>query len=292
MRLLLAAALALAAGLPAAAQTTPAAPQVYDPAPWWMDKPIVASTGHVWTEVLANRGRTSATFEAVDSDAAQATRQATDKVRAVAQALAAYGADKARVETSFRINPLYAQYRDRQGEVNENQRADKIERYQVVAEVQVEIRDVRLAERIYATLMSARPSSTQPVTFRLVPDNETLTQMARLAVEDARRRAVLSSEAAGARLGTVRLIDPTARACEADVLVAGAGRSYGGPSVAQRVPAPPPPPPPAAPSLEDIVVTAGRQAQAVGLDPAAVQMPLHPPLQRLESRACVVFSLG
>lgn len=229
---------------PVLAQTTTVAPRPFEPAPWWMERPILASTGHVWTEVSANRANLTATYDAIERDAAAAQKAAADKVRALGEALAAYGADKVRVETTFRIQPLYDQYRDRQGEVNENQRADKIERYQVVANVAVEVRDVRLTERVYATLMAAKPSSTQPVRFRLQPENETLTQMFKLAVEDARRRGELATAAAGTRLGAVKLIDPTGRACETDVLVTGAGRSYGGEVGAYQVPPPPPPPPP------------------------------------------------
>ena len=275
------------------AQTAGPPPRAFDPAPWWMERPIIASIGSVWTEVTANRAHAAATYEAIDRDAAAAQKAAADKVRALGEALAAYGADKVRVETTFSIRPLYDQYRDRQGEVNENQRTDKIERYQVVANVAVEVRDVRLAERVYATMMAAKPSSTQPVSFRLEPENETRTQMFRLAVEDSRRRAQLAAQAAGAQLGQVRLIDPTGRACETDVLVAGAGRSYGGDGGAYRVPAPPPPPPPpAAARVEDVMVTAQRRAVEVGLNPDAIRLPLQAPLQRLESSACVVFSLG
>ncbi len=47
MRLILAAALALAAGsaLSQPGPAAPTSPRVYDLAPWWMDKPIIASTG-------------------------------------------------------------------------------------------------------------------------------------------------------------------------------------------------------------------------------------------------------
>jgi uncharacterized protein YggE len=275
----------------AAAQTTPSSGG-FGRAPWWMDKPIIASTGNVWTEVASNRASMTATYQAIDSDSAAATRTANEKVRALGQALAAYGADKVRVETTFSIQPLYAQYRDRQGQLNENERADKVERYQVSANVEVEVRDIRFAERVYATLMAAKPSATTPVSFRLDADNETRTQMSKLAVEDARRRALLAVEAAGTRLGAVRLIDPTGRACSTDVLITGADRSYDDTPAHQVAPPPPPPPPPAAPSFEEVVVTAQRAARGAGLRPEDIQMPLNPPLQRLESRACVIFSLG
>ena len=292
MRFLVVVAVSLSAQA-AVAQTVavtapPAASRAYDPAPWWMDKPIMASVGNVWTEVPANRANATATYQVVEKDSALATKAAADKVRALGQALEAYGQDKVRIATTFSIVPLYAQYRDKDGQINENERADKIERYQVSADVAVEIRDVRLAERIYATLMSAKPSSTNPVSFRLEPDNETLTEMARLAVADARRRALQAGEAAGARIGSVRLIDPTARACETDVLVAGAGRPYADVQ-AFRVASPAMA---ASADIQEVMVTGSRKAKEVGLNPDEIRLPLQVPLQRLEQKACVIFGLA
>lgn len=62
---------------------------------------------------------------------------------------------------------------------------------------------------------------------------------------------------------------------------------------AYRVPPPPAPPPPAAAqSLDEIVVTGSARARQVGLDVEAIRLPINPPPQRLEQRACVVFALG
>lgn len=274
----------------ASAQTAAApAPRAYDLAPWWMDKPIIASVGLVWTEIQANRATTSAVYQVVDKDSDVAMKAAADKVRALGQALEAFGADKVRIATTFNITPLYAQYRDKDGQINQNERADKIERYQVSAQVGVDIRDVRVAERVYATLMSAKPSSTGDIQFRLEVENETRTQMSRLAVEDARRRALLAAEAAGARIVGVKLIDPTARACETDVLVMGAGRP-GADFQAYRVPAPASPA--MSSDIQEVMVRSYRKAVELGLNPDAIRLPLQPPLERLESRACVVFGLG
>jgi hypothetical protein len=90
-------------------------------------------------------------------------------------------------------------------------------------------------------------------------------------------------------VGAVRLIDPTGRACQTDVLVAGAGRPYAE-TPAYRVAAPAPPP--ASQGVEEMVVTAARRAREVGLDPDAIRLPLQPPMQRLEASSCVVFSLA
>ena len=288
MRLVLAAVFSLVA-LTAQAQTAiPPAPRAYDLAPWWMDKPIIASTGYVTSEVQANRANLSATYMAVDRDVATATKLAAQKARTLSAALSAYPTDKVRVEMSFAITPLYEQYKDKEGQRLENERADKIERYQASVNVSLEIRDVRLAEIVYAVLVAGKPANIQAVSFGLEPDNETKTQMFKLAVEDARRRADLGAQAAGAHVTTVRLIDPTGRACETDVLVMGAQRTYS-PSSPYAVAAPPGL---ARSSVEELIVTGARKAAEVGLRPEDLQLPVQPPLQRLEAKACVVFGLS
>ena len=282
----------LAAALPASAFAQTAAviaPSRYAPAPWWMDQPIIASTGYVKADVLANRASFTASFQVVAKTAPEATKAAADKVRDLGQALAAYGAAKVTVQTTFNMRPIYDQYRNREGNLVENQRADEIDAYEVNANVSVEVRDVSLVERVYATVLAARPTSTQPVYFSLEAENATNTELYGLAVSDAARRAKLSIEATGARLGAVKLIDPTGRACETDVLVAGAPRSDDdllaydvAPALQARVAPPPPPPPPAPPRAPG----AGGE-----LNPADMQLPLQPPLCTLNARVCVVYAL-
>ncbi len=284
---------ALAAGpAPIAPPPTapPAAVRAYDLAPWWMDKPVMPAVGYVTTEVPANRASLAATYQAVDREVAGATKAAAAKARAISSALTAYGPEKVRIETTFTITPLYEQYRDKQGAMVDNERADKIDRYQVSVQFDVEIRDVRLVEPVYAVLMSAKPSQSQPPSFSLETPDEVRTAMFRLAIEDARRRADLAATAAGGRIGAVRLIDATARACETDVLLALAPRGYND-AVARPVMAPPM----AArgnSTIEEMVVTSQKRAHDAGLRPEDLQLPVQPPLERLEAKACVVYSLG
>jgi len=268
----------------------PTTPRVYDLAPWWMDKPVIPAIGHVTTEVPANRAELAATYDAVDREVAAATKAAAAKARAISSALTAYGPDKVRIETRFTITPLYEQYRDKQGAMVDNERADKIDRYQVSVQFGVEIRDVRLVEPVYAVLMSAKPSQSQPPSFHLETSDEVRTEMFKLAIEDARRRADLAATAAGTRVGAVRLIDPTARACETDVLLALAPRSYND-AVARPVMAPPSARR-SSNSIEELVVTSEKRAREAGLRPEDLQMPVQPPLERLEAKACVIYSLG
>ncbi len=301
---LLAASLSAAVAGEAAAQTslTVQSP-TYGPAPWWMREPVIASLGEVRTELTANRASFSGAFESVEKSAAEATTASAAKVRALGEALSALGADKVRTEVGFSTRPLYAQYRDKEGNILENQRSDKIDRYAVTANVSVEVRDVRLVERAYALMVAAKPTSTQRVYFRLQPDNATQTELFRLAVGDAKRRATEAAGEAGARLGAVKLIDPTGRACQQDVLIAGAPQSYGGSGdlsevvvTGLRVAAPPPmdlpPPPPLPLPPAPAPVAQGMSVAEVASAAAQLTLPLQPPRQQLTRQACVVYALG
>lgn len=278
------------AALPATAQTV-TSPD-YAQAPWWMRQPIIASTGLVSTDLRANRASFSASFRSIQRTAQEANRASAEQVRGIARALAAFGPERVQVETGFNTQPIYAQYRDREGNLVDNERADRIERYETSAELTIRVRDIRLLENAYAAVLASSPTSVDSVSFELDPDNETNTRLFGLAVQDAARRARLAAEATGATLGAVRLIDPTGRACETDVLVAGAPRSFDQPGVfAQNVPPPPPPPALAEGEVESIVVT-GSRIRGERPTPEDLRVPLQPPLTRLQARACVVYALG
>ena len=289
----LAAALVLSASAAAVAQVPPAQLGArYVPAPWWMQEPVIASIGEVRTELVANRAHFTAQFQSVERTAAEATAAAARKVRDIDAALRALGADKARLETTFVTRPLYEQYRDKDGRILENERSDQVERYEVTANLRIEVRDLTVLERVYSAVQNARPTSTSAVSFRLEPDNEAKTWLFTEAVKDAARRAGLAAAAAGAQLGAVKVIDPTGRACQTDVLAG--WPSYGGGGLATDVEysrrpaamAPAPPPPPPAP---DVVVT-GSRLRGSGTDDS-VQITLQPPRQWLNADACVVYGL-
>jgi uncharacterized protein YggE len=284
MRALVGLMLAVACGAgPAAAQTVGViSPSPYGPAPWWMREPIIASLGMVHTELPANRASFSATFQAVEHSAPDATKSAAAKVKALTDVLRAFDRDKVRVATTYSTRPLYEQYRDKDGNRVDNERPDKIERYETSVDVTLDVRDIALLEKVYATVMSAGPSSAREVSFSLTPDNATNTEMSRLAVADSAARARLAADASGARLGTVKLIDPTGRACQTDVLVAGAPRSYGGGSGGGG-------------DVSEVVVTGSRNRPPPPAPPPpgeTLQVTLTPPLEDLNQTACVVYAIA
>ena len=301
MRRLTAALLIAATALPAlvlpaiaTAQTPPASlGDRYVPAPWWMRDPVIASVGYVRAEVPANRAGFGATFQSIDRSAADASRKAADQIRALSQALAAYGVDAVRVETAITTRPIYDQYRDEAGVLRDNVRPDRIARYQADASVSITVRDVSVLERVYATVIASEPTSTSRVGFSLDPDNATNTWLQAEAVKDAARRAREAATNAGTSLGGVRVIDPTGRACETDVLAGWPSYSSGAEQattvddvvvtgsrvVRSAAPAPPPPPPPGAAAPTEAQIEAARLA-------------MQPPLRELTDRACVVYALN
>ena len=292
----------------AVAQTPPATiGDRYVPAPWWMRDPVIASVGHVRTEIPANRATFGASFQSIDRSAADASRKAADQIRALSQTLAAYGVDAVRVETAITTRPIYDQYRDENGVLRDNVRADRIARYEADASVSVTVRDVSVLERVYATVIAAEPVSTSRVSFYLQPENLTLTLMQAEAVKDAARRARDAATNAGATLGSVRVIDPTGRACETDVLA-------GWPSYVSGAEQ--------ATTVDEMVVTGSRIRRESTVSPTplvqvsredlltsgqstvvdnladmeaqieAARLALQPPLRELTDRACVVYALN
>ncbi len=297
MRRSLAFALLLASvATPVLAQTPPATiGDRYIPAPWWMRDPVIASVGQVRVEIQANRAFVSASFQSVDRSVVEASRAAADQVRALSQALSAYGADKVRVETSVTTRPLYDQYRDENGVMRDNTRADRVARYQADASVNVTVRDVRLIERVYATIVASRPTSIGQVNFNLDPDNSWKANLQAEAMKDARRRAEAAATNAGATLGRVKIIDPSGRVCQTDVLAGWPSYAAGGGQettvddivvTGSRMAYAPPPPPPPAPSPPP----AGGAPSEAQIE--AARLALQPPLQVMTDSACVIYGLN
>ena len=284
---------AAAVAAPALAQTPPATiGDRYIPAPWWMRDPVIASIGNVQVELQANRAFVSASFQSVERSVNDASRAAADQVRALSQALAGYGADKVRVETSVTTRPIYDQYRDADGVMRDNTRADRIARYQADAAVRVTVRDVALIERVYATIVASRPTSIGQVSFSLDPENSWKANLNAEAMKDARRRAEAAAANAGATLGRVRIIDPSGRVCQTDVLAGWPSYAAGGEQ---------------ATTVDQVVVTGSRVRAEVAFAPpapisggagpseediAAARLALQPPLQTLTDSACIIYSLN
>lgn len=276
------------AAVPAAAQVPPAElGQRYIPAPWWMRDPVVASMGQVRTEIPANRAEFEAQFSAVEKTAAEATTSASKRAQALDASLRSLGAERVRLATTFSTRPLYDQYRQKDGTLVDNQRADRIDAYEVTAALRVSVNDVDVLEKAYRTVVAARPTAIGQVRFDLEPTNALKTWLATEAVADAAKRARAAVAASGGRLGAPKVVDPSGGVCSTPVLAG--WPSYVGGSLATTVSPP-----------QEIMLTASRSFAAAPAPPPApsldqqaeaVQVTLQPPLRELTDRACVIYAL-
>jgi len=290
-RLLAVACIALAIPTIAQAQVPPA--QIGDrhiPAPWWMRDPVIASMGQVRTEVLANEASFEAQFSAVRRTSAEATDAAIQSISGATKALKALGVERVQVETKFKTTPLYDQYRDKDGRLIDNERSDKVSRYEVVATLDIEVRDISVLEHVYKAVLAAKPASVGEVSFRLLPDNEMQTWLYTEAVKDAARRARQAADATGSRLGPIKIIDPTGRVCKTDIFAGWpyyAGEDYETKVRAMRRGSQVLHSPSRVISLSD----KPSEDEQAALLAQAMQVALQPPYQTLSASACVVYTL-
>ncbi len=288
---------AVAVIVPAASATGVQAQDLgFAAAPWWMQDNVVAQTGYVVTEVPANRASFTATFVNTDTTVEKAQGAAIARTRGLQEVLGKLGRDKVRITTSFSMSPLYQQYRDHDGNRVDDERGDKINGYEVSLVITVEVRDLSQLETAYNLVMAAAPTKSGDVAFLLQPSNEMVSWLSNEATKDARIRAQDAVSAAGGRLGAIRLVDPSGRACRSDVLaparppvaVSYAADFSAGYEDTEVVvtgvrksmslsAAPPPPPPGSAAYLE-------QQAQTNAFTQT-------PPLQRITAESCVIYGL-
>lgn len=269
----------------ALAQTKPVQTEA---APWWAQTPVIAQTGYVVKEVEANRATFSVSFQVTAKTVEAAQAEAINRTQALTKLLRETGRDAVEVRTTFNMRVLYKQYRNKAGQRFEDQRADRIEAYQVTQVLSITVRDLSVLERAYALSLAASPTSSTPVRFSLKADNDLKSALLTEATADARLRAEGAASALGQSLGAVKLIDPTGRACRADIFgrapeeagsedemiqVAGARKR----SAVDYAAAPPPPPPSPEEALE-----------AKALQNTFLQ---NPPLLQKTAQACVVFEL-
>ncbi|MFT3996820.1 MAG: SIMPL domain-containing protein [Asticcacaulis sp.] len=274
---------------PATVAATPVVPDIKlappsktEAAPWWMDRPVLPQTGEVTEEVEANRARFSVSFEATAKTVDKAQADAIGRSQALTDALRKLDPAAVNVSTAFEMRALYKQYRLKDGSKVEDERGDRIEGYQVTVSLSAEIRDMGVLERAYALALAASPTSSTPVEFDLVADNDTKTRLFTAAIANARSRAEASAAAMGMSLGALRVIDSTGRVCSADILGRNETTKEEEGSYAPSMDAAPPPP-----SMRS------REMSSEMLEVKATQNAFiqTPPLFTQSAQACLIYEL-
>jgi len=309
---------ATALAQPALAQVTlsgplPVAPLDRQLAPWWLLEPVSASLGVAERLVPSNRANLTSTYRGLGKTAAEASTAAQTSAAPLADALRTLGADKVRIETSLSVEPVYQRYKDKSGLIQDNRRADKIESYTAEITLQLEVRDLAIYRQAMAAVVASQPFNIGNTSYGLEPGNEVMTALFQDATRDAATRARTAAEAAGGKLGAVKVIDLTARACQSSALLApGAAPNSGGngPVVvtgsyirgaaedaamaaevvvtASRRSARPTPP--VAEELVRAMAEIGAANETLSRN-SAFALPFTPPRLRLATQVCVIYAL-
>lgn len=276
----------LAAGAEAAPPVKPVeTSDRFDAAPWWMQQAVLPQTGYAETEVEANRATFAARFKGTGKTASEAQRQAVEQAETLIAALRQRPAEAVRVTTDFAVQAFYDQYRDKDGRQIANVRGDKIRGYDATLTLRVEVRDMTVLESVYALVLAAAPTQVDRVVFSLNPDNALRERLRTQATRDAATRAQGAVEATGSTLGAIRLIDPSGRACRADIL----GRDKHEDADAPRLQTSMNMKRATADTAE--VVVSGSRAPTLEARAAENAFIQTPPLYRVRTETCILYDL-
>ena len=261
--------------------------------PYWWDKPVVEGMGRAIIEVAPNRARFDLAFVETDAQSAEAMKKAVQRSKIAYDAIKKVAGDKARVTTSVNVNAYFKQYRDKEGMVQTNQRADQVEGYEARVSMSVLLTDPSLAGRVRAAALALGPQDMNPIYIFLEQTTDMQRRALDEAAKDARTRAQLAATAAGARLGDLLVVQEGSDSCMGNwssgqvARVLGGDNYYGG--APAYAPPPPPPPPPPAPVAQGQV---GRQQITISeRDLAGLDLPSDASPQTMQASVCMIWTL-
>ena len=261
--------------------------------PYWWDKPVVEGLGRAIIEVAPNRARFDLAFVETDGKSDEAMKKAVQRSKIAYDAIKKVAGDKARVTTSVNVNAYYKQYRDKDGIVQTNQRADQVDGYEARVSMTVLLTDPALAGRARAAALALGPQDMNPIYIFLEQTTDMQRRALDEAAKDARARAQISATAAGARLGDLLVVQEGSESCMGGWSSGQVARVLGGDGYyppPAYAPPPPPPPPPAAPPVASGQV--GRQQVTISeQDLAALDLPSDSNPQTMQSSVCMIWTL-
>ncbi len=260
--------------------------------PYWWDKPVVEGIGRAQIEVAPNRARFDLAFVETDEKSDEAMKKAVQRSKIAYDAIKKVAGEAARVTTSVNVTAFYKQYKDKEGMVQTNARADQVEGYEARVSMSVLLTDVSLAGRARAGALALGPQSMNPINIYLEQTPEMQRRALDEAAKDARARAELSARAAGGRLGDLLVVQEGRDTCmgswsssQVARVIGPDGGYYPPPSPAYAPPPPPPPPPIATGQIGRVTIAVSEQ------DLAALNLPSDPNPTTIQSSVCMIYTL-
>jgi hypothetical protein len=260
--------------------------------PYWWDKPVVEGLGRAMMDVAPNRARFEVSFVETDNQSAAATKKAVARARLAYDAIRKVAGDKARVTTSVNVNAYFEQYRDKDGNILTNDRADRVKGYEARTAMTVTLTDTDLAGRARAAALALAPQNSGEIYVYLEETAEMQRDILNEAAKDARERARGVASAAGAKLGDLLVIQEGSDSCMGNWSTGQAARVMNpdsnyryAPVAAMASPAPPPPAPVASGMID------GRQVTITEADLAQLNLPNDELPRTISANVCVIYTL-
>lgn len=265
--------------------------------PYWWDKPVVEGMGRAMLDVAPNRARFDLSFVETDDQSDVSMKKAVARAKIAYDAIKKVAGDKARITTSVNVTAFYKQYKDKEGNVQTNTRADQVDGYEARVSMSVVLLDTSLAGRARAAALALGPQDAGRVSIYLEQTAEMQRAVLDAAAKDARQRAQLAASAAGGRLGDILVVQEGNNSCMGNWSSSQVARVLGDGSDYRYAPSPayaPPPPPPPSPAMAPPVASGqvgSRTITVTEKDLAALDLPSDPNPQQIQADVCVIYTL-
>ncbi|MEJ0060801.1 MAG: SIMPL domain-containing protein [Terricaulis sp.] len=202
MRMAVAAALAaLAAAGAASAQT-----QEEFERPYWLNRSVIEVIGRARVEAPANRARFSVTFQERAREAGDAQAEAADRARLATAAMRDRGGSDIEISSVISVEPIYEEYRDRDGNVQQREGAQNVTSYLGSVTLSVRILNTARASDVRAAALAVGPEASEPLGYYLEETAELQRQVYEAAVTEAAGRARVAARATGSTLGPLLVL--------------------------------------------------------------------------------------
>lgn len=257
--------------------------------PYWTRMPVIESIGRANMQVAPNRASFSVTYLETDKKSEEAMKLAVQRGKLAYDAIKKIAGEKAIVQSSVSVQAYYEQYRDKDGNKVENDRADKVAGYEARVSLSVLVEDVSVAGKARAGALALGPESSTGLSTYLEATTEMNRAAYEAAVKDGAERAKATASASGSKLGKLLAVQEGDGPCMGRwSTMAGSDDNYyySSPAYASA----PPPPPPPAPLAEGMI---GRKTVTISqADIDALDLPSDTRKQTISSSVCMIYAAG
>jgi len=240
--------------------------------PYWVDRPIIEVIGRANVEFAPNRANFSIKYFEVDTNSDEATRKVTDRVRPGLERARSLIGNKGTINATYSRTTLYEQYRDREGNRNENEREDKISNYVAYWTIEVNLTEMSIISAVRAELLAIGGAEmNENIEFEFEPTPEQARSVIAAAANDGFEQAKMVANIHGMR-PRLLVFEEGRTQCLASATTRGATTSNA----------------PTRASNEMIVVTGSRLRK---LTPEEMNLPVAPNPIESSAQVCMVYAL-